>query len=338
MKFRPSFESLLTTSLIAGLLAVSGVAHAQAAKTPSAPTPAQASTQAQKPPQQPHLPPVNPADFNAPSPSKAEVESFLKASWGYDPNRIYEVAAILKTTAPGVSKIVIFVAEKNHPQVGTIQFFVTPDGKHLIAGNSILTFAADPFAQARAVLQKDANGPWLGASSRNHELVEFADMECPHCKVAQSTMAKLRADFPNARFVFENFPLYQIHPEAFLAAAYGECVAKAAGNAAFFKYVDNVFTNQDELTPTGAKATLDNAVTAAGQNPAKIAACAASPAGKAAVEASIKLGEQLHVDETPTLYVDGRPVPVGQVPYDMLKQIVAYQFSMDKATTTTASK
>jgi protein-disulfide isomerase len=329
MNLRPSFPSLLATSLIAGVLAVTGIAHAQAAQTPEAPAPTTNAPAAQTTPQ---LPPVNPANFTAASPSKAEVESFLKASWGYDPNRNFEVAAIAKTRAPGVSKIVIFVTEKGQPHVASIQFFVTPDGKHLIAGDSILRFAADPFAHDRAILQQQANGPWMGGSSRTHELIEFADMECPHCKEAQTTMAMLRKDFPNARFVFENFPLYEIHPEAFLAAEYGDCVAKAGGNAAFFKFVDNVFTNQDKLTPTEGKATLDAAATAAGQDAGKIAACAATPAAKAAVEASVHLGTQLHVDQTPTLYVDGRPLPVNAVPYNVLKKIVAYQFSMDHAT------
>lgn len=333
MNFRNTIESLLSACVVAGFLTASGVAHAQAAKAPAAPMPAASTAQA---PKQPHMPPVNPANFTATSPSKAAVEGFLKASWGYDPNRLYEIAAILKTPAPGVSKVVVFVAEKDHPQVGTVQFFVTPDGQHLIAGDSVLPFGADPFAQARALLQKDANGPWSGSASRTHQLVEFADLECPHCKEAQSTMEKLRADFPQAHFVFENFPLFEIHPEAFLAAAYGECVAKAGGNAAFFKYVDNVFANQDKLTPADGKTTLANAVTAVGQDPAKIAACAASPAGKAAVQASIDLGQKLHVDETPTLYVDGRPVPVGAMPYSTLKQLVEYQFSMDHASTVAA--
>lgn len=332
MKLRPSIQSLLATSLITGVLATTGIAHAQAAKTPEAPAPAPSSTAAKTP----QLPPVNPANFTASSPSKAEVDSFLKASWGYDSNRKYEVAAIVKTQAPGVSKIVIFVTEKGQSRIGSISFFVTPDGKHLIAGNSILGFAADPFAHDRAILQQQANGPSLDSSSRNHELVEFADMECPHCKEAQTTMAQLRKDFPNARFVFENFPLYEIHPEALLAAEYSDCVAKAGGNAAFFKFVDNVFANQDKLTPADGKATLNAAATAAGQDATKIAACAASPAAKTAVEASINLGKELNVDETPTLYVDGRPLPVNAVPYNVLKQIVAYQFSMDHATSSAA--
>ncbi len=326
---------------LAGVLLSGGLAYAQTAKAPVAQKPivpaahkplalqpGPNSTAAKKP-KQPHLPPVNPADFTAKTPTKAEVQSFLKTSWGYDPNRIWEVAAIMKTKAPGVHRVVIFVAEKNHPRVGRVQFFVTPDGHHLIPGGNIISFAANPFQHARQVLLQKANGPWEGGKSRTHELVEFADMECPHCKAAQPTIAKLRKDFPNAHYVFENFPLVQIHPEAFLAADYGDCVAKAGGNSAFFKYVDSVFANQSNLTPKDGQTTVDNAVKAAGLNPAKIAACAKSPAGKAAVEASMKLGNELNVDETPTLYADGRPVPIDRVPYKLLKQIVQYQFSLD---------
>lgn len=335
MKIRPPYEAWLAIVATAAVLVYGGIAHAQTAKTPSAPTPAPAASAAS---QQPHLPPVNPANFTATSPTKAEVDAFLKASWGYDHNRIWEVAAILKTEAPGVSKVVVFVAEKGNSRVGDIQFFVTPDGKHLIAGNTIVDFGPDPFQHAREVLQQQANGPWTGSSTRTHELVEFADMECPHCKAAQPIAAKLRTDFPHARYVFENFPLVEVHPEAFLAADYGDCVAKAGGNTAFFKYVDSVFANQDKLTPSGAKTTLDNAVTAAGLDPAKIAACAATPAGKQAVEDSMKLGHDLHVDQTPTLYVDGRPVPMEGIPYDTLKQIIEYQFSLDSGAGTAAAK
>ncbi len=50
-------------------------------------------------------------------------------------------------------------------------------------------------------------------------LVEFADMRCPHCKDAQETMAQIVKDFPNASVVYQSFPLVEIHPFAFKAAA-----------------------------------------------------------------------------------------------------------------------
>ena len=63
------------------------------------------------------------------------------------------------------------------------------------------------------VLQQRADGPYRGSASKDLEIVEFADFQCPHCKEAQANMDKLAVDFPKARIVFQNFPLPQ-HPQA----------------------------------------------------------------------------------------------------------------------------
>ncbi len=329
---RRTLHSLaMPTIVMAGALMLASTAFAQdstQATPPSAPTPAAPTASAE-----PHLPPVNSKNFTAAQPTKAEVESFLKTSWGYDTNRVYEVYGILKTPAPGVSKVIIFVAEKGRPQVAGLTFFVTPDGHYLIANDTIIPFGPHPFAAARATLQQDANGAWKGSASKQHELVEFADFQCPHCKAAQPTAQKLVEDFPNARYVYQPFPLVNVHPEAFKAADYGNCVTKLGGNTAFFKFADSVFANQDDLVTDGGTKTLDAAVTAAGLDPAKVAACADSPEGKAAVNADLKLANELNVNETPTLFVDGRPVPMTELPYPELKKIIEYQFSLDSATT-----
>src|SRR6201999_1205356 len=80
---------------------------------PSAPTPQQipSAPAAQTAPAEP-FPPVDPANFTAASPTKEDVEAFLKTSWGYDPNRVWEVFKIEKTEAAGVSKVTILVSEK----------------------------------------------------------------------------------------------------------------------------------------------------------------------------------------------------------------------------------
>ncbi|HVT97580.1 MAG TPA: thioredoxin domain-containing protein, partial [Acidobacteriaceae bacterium] len=265
------------------------------------------------------------------SPTKADVEAFLKASWGYDENRVWEVYGIEKTTAPGVSKVTILVAEKQTPQqIANLTFFVTPDGKHLIAQESVLDFGAKPYENNYRLLQQRAEGPSRGATAKQFELVEFGDFQCPHCKEAQSIGEKLTQDFPQARFVFENFPLVSIHPEAYKAAAWGTCVAQEGGAAAFFKYADSVFAAQNDLAGQGADQALRNAANAAGADPGKIATCADSTAGKNPVDASLRLGHELNVNETPMLFIDGRGVPMMAVPYEQLKKIVEYQFSLDK--------
>jgi len=261
------------------------------------------------------------------------VNAFLKTLWGYDTNRIWRVEAIQKTEAPGVSKVIVFVSDKSpNAKVQTTAFFVTPDGNHAIAGDGVVPFGATPFAELRKTMEARADGAARGAASKDLLLVEFADLECPHCKEAQGTMDQLVKDFPNARVVFQSFPLAQIHPFAFKAAAYGYCVQKQ-NNDAFFTYAAAVFDNQAALTTETADATLKNAVTKAGLDPAAIDACAATPAIKDQVNASVKLAEEIGVNQTPTLVVNGHLLPMSQVPYETLKKIVAYQAQLDGVST-----
>ncbi len=276
------------------------------------------------------FPPADPRNFTAATPSKETVDAFLRASWGYDPNRVWQVQAILKTPVANVSRVVVLVAEKGgaKEQTQPLSFYTLPGGKYIIA-DGVLPFGARPFDDNRQVLQSQASGPAEGASSKDLEFVEFSDFECPHCKDAQATLQKLMTDYPMAHFVYENFPLVEVHSEAFKAAAYGVCVAKASGDAAFFKFADAVFAAQAELTPQASDQTLKDAVTKAGGDPAKAAACAASPETKATVDATLKLGEQLGVNSTPTIFINGRGIPLGGIPYEMLRQIIDFQAQED---------
>ena len=213
-------------------------------------------------------------------------------------------------------------------QTAQLAFFTLPDGKFLIA-DSILPFGPKPFQAYRDILQAGATGPSQGGASKALEIVEFSDFECPHCKEAQPTIAKLLADYPSAHFVFQDFPLTQIHNEAFKASTHGYCVAKAGGNEAFFKFSDALFENQAGLTAATADATLKDAETKAGQDPVKIAACAATPAAKDAINASLALGAKVGVNSTPTIFINGRGLPAVGIPYPMLQKIVEFQAQLD---------
>ncbi len=152
----------------------------------------------------------------------------------------------------------------------------------------------------RNILERDAKGPSRGPANSPLLLVEFADFECPHCKEAQPTIERLLKDYPQARFVSQMFPLRNIHSEAEKAAETGVCVAKIGGNDAFFKYSDAVYANQTQLTPQSSAEALSSAVKAAGLDDAKVKACVAEPSTKAAVDASLHVGEaggrELHAD------------------------------------------
>jgi len=290
---------------------------------PAAPAPAAA----------PVFPKPDPKNFTASAPTKETIESFLKASWGYDENRIWQVQAIIKTPVEGISKVIVLVGDKTGKEkTGALSFFALPDGKHIITGDQIVAFGANPFADFRAQLQQQANGPFRGSPSKDLELVEFADFQCPHCKEAQANMDKLAVDFPKARIVFQHYPLAAIHPESVTAASYGVCVSTLGGSTAFFQFASTVFEGQDGLaTADGATLTLNSAVSKAGLDPAKVAACAATPQTKVAVDASVKLAEDLGITQVPTLVINGRQVPAN-APYDTLKKIVAFQIKMDGLT------
>jgi len=276
------------------------------------------------------LPAANPKLFTASSPTLDTVNSFLHTVWGYDSNRLYRVMAIEPTAAPGVSRIVVFVTSKQPgAKVEGTTFYVTPDGKHAIGeGSGVVSFGAAPFADTRDLLRARADGASRGAPSKDFELVEFADLQCPHCKEAQPIMDQLAHDFPKAHIVFQLFPLIDIHPSAFKAAAFGVCVQEQS-NDAFFQFADAVFDTQDGLTPATDDTLLKAAVTRAGLDPAKIADCAGNPTTIVQVNAEIKLAEAANVTETPTLFVNGRPLPVTGVPYDTLKTLIQYQATLD---------
>lgn len=324
----------LTLAALAAALCASAVAFAQqpASQTSAAPAPSASAPVADLFPQ------PNPKFFDAASPTTAEVNAFLKAIWGYDNNRTWRVEAIQKTSAPNVAKVTVFVADKSQGnKVESLRFFTTPDGKHAIA-DAVFNFGAHPFESTRMLMQQHADGPSRGPADKSLELVEFADLQCPHCREAQPVIHDILRDFPNAHFVYQNFPLVDIHPFAAQSAAYGNCVAQLKGNDAFFTFIDSVYTHQDSLTPELAQQTLDNAVTAAGANPGAVKACAATPAAQQKIAAQIQFAQEAGIDQTPTLVINGHLVPIGSVPYETLKQIITWDAQQSGATTATPAR
>jgi protein-disulfide isomerase len=303
---RPSARLAGAAALVALILPFSkAIAQEQVppapAQQPSAPAPSAA----------PVFPPPDPANFTASSPTKEVINAFLHASWGYDDDRIWQVQAIMKTQLEGYTKVVVFVGEKSGKQKpSALPFMVLPDGKHIIAGDDIMPFGEHPFADYRAEAQRSADGPYRGSAAKDLELVEFADFQCPHCKDAQANMDKLAVDFPKARIVFQNYPLTRIHPASEKAAA--------------------VFDGQDGLTNSDSVTlTLNSAVTKAGLDPTKVAACASTPAIAEQVKASVKLAQDLNINQTPTLVINGRQLPIGGLPYETIKKIVQFQAAQD---------
>lgn len=320
--------TVFTAALVLSLTA--SAAFAQAAAPPAAPAAApDAPAPVAAAPADP-FPPANPKFFTAATPTVDTVNAFLRQVWGFDSNRLWRVEAIQPTPAPGVVKVTVFITSKDpKAQVQAATFFVTPDGKHAIGeGAGVVPFGATPFVPTRDLLKERANGAWRGAPGKDLELVEFADLQCPHCKEAQSVMDDITRDFPKAHIVFQLFPLVDIHPSAFKAAAYGVC-AQQQSNDAFFKYAAGVFETQEGLSPATEDTLLKAAAKRAGLDSDAVATCAATQATKDIVNADIKLAEDAGVGETPLLSVNGRLLPIAGVSYEAIKQLIQFQATLD---------
>jgi protein-disulfide isomerase len=279
------------------------------------------------------FPPPDPANFTATTPSRETVEAYLKESWGYDKNRVWQIQAILKTPVEGVSKVIVFIGDKSgESEAGFTELYVMPDGKHFLQaslGSDLSTFGEKPYSEVRSILQKRADGPSRGAAAKDLEIVELVDYQCPFCKLEHVDLKQMLTDFPNAHYVFQPIPLSYIHAASALAAAYGYCVAKQGGNNAFFHYNDEVFINQEGLnSPETAQRTLDGAAKSAGLDAAKVAACATASEAKAKVEEWRKLSQDLGV-YIPVISINGRMLPEGHYPYERLKEIIEYQARHD---------
>lgn len=278
----------------------------------------------------PELPPADPRNFTAVSPKPETVDAFLRQIWGYDPDRTWRVAGIQSTAAPGVSRVTVFVLEKApNAQIQQLVLMVTPDGNHAIEGYNVIPFGEKPFAATGELLRNQANGPYKGSADKDLEIVEFVDLQCPHCKAAQEIMEQLTKDFPEAHVVTELFPLVSIHPSAYKAAKYAGCAQQVSSDA-FFKYIHEVFEAQEGLVPPSDDGLLKAAATRAGLDPNAIATCANSQAARDSVDAQVRLAIAAGVDQTPLLAVNGRMLPdFNAIPYEQLKKIIHYQEQLD---------
>jgi protein-disulfide isomerase len=252
-------------------------------------------------------------------PSEAEINAFLQQTFGYDPQLTWKITGIRPSEAEGLVEVNVLISG---PQgQGEQKFFVTEDGKHAVVGD-IIPFGAHPFEKDRQTLEKKATGPVRGPASAPVTIVEFSDLQCPHCKEAAPTVERLLRENPNIRFIFENFPL-PMHNWATKAAEYSDCVAQASHDA-FWKFISSVYDAQSEITAENADQKLTDLAEKSGVNGGDIASCAAKPETESQVQASINLGKSLDVNATPTLFINGRPVGVSGNNYDVLKQIVDF--------------
>src|ERR1700757_374108 len=236
-------------------------------------------------------------------PSEATVESFLHEQFGYQADMTWKISSIRPSSIEGLAEVTVLLANQQGQQLS--HFYVGGDGQHALVGD-VIPFGAKPFDPAKKALEQGINGPSRGPKDAGVTIVEFGDLQCPACKAAQPTIEGLVAAEPQARFVFQNFPL-EMHNWAAKGAAYADCVGRAS-NDAFWKFVSKTYETQSDITAENADEKLTALADGAGVKGTEIAACATKPETKAHVDASIALGKAVDVTGTPTLFINGRRI------------------------------
>jgi protein-disulfide isomerase len=158
--------------------------------------------------------------------------------------------------------------------------------------------------------------PFLGPQDAPITIVEFSDYQCPYCtKWYQEVHSRLMKDYAGkVRFIYRDFPLYSIHPEAQSAAEAANC---AGEQGAYWQFHDVLFGQNSEL---GVPAYTKYAA-ALGLNTSQFDQCVSDRKYKSEVEADYKYASSLGVSSTPTFFVNGLAV-VGAQPYEVFQQII----------------
>ncbi|HEU5473462.1 MAG TPA: Na+/H+ antiporter NhaA [Actinophytocola sp.] len=130
-------------------------------------------------------------------------------------------------------------------------------------------------------------------------LLEYGDLECPHCGIAESVVRELLTDFGDVRYVWRHLPLTDVHPRAQLAA---EATEAAAAQGRFWEMHDLLLAHQDELEPKH----LVRYATELGLDVDRFRAALREHEYAARVAEDVDSADLSGVSGTPTFFVNGR--------------------------------
>jgi protein-disulfide isomerase len=147
----------------------------------------------------------------------------------------------------------------------------------------------------------------LGAADAAVTLVEYGDYQCPHCARAHPVVQEIRGRLGDRlRFVFRNFPLTEIHPNALHAAEAAESVAAHAGEEAFWRMHHAIFAHQRDSRTALHDSHLAQYAAEAGAEGDAVLRDLDAGTHEERVRAEFMGGIRSGVNGTPTFFVNGR--------------------------------
>lgn len=140
-------------------------------------------------------------------------------------------------------------------------------------------------------------------------IIEYGDYQCPGCGSAYPNLKQVSEKYKDqVAFVFRNFPLASLHPNARAAAA----AAEAAGlQGKFWEMHNNLYAGQDEWKDLDANKRGDfftSYASSLGLNTDKFKTDMASAQVNQKISFDQALGKKIGVDATPTIYLNNKEV------------------------------
>lgn len=148
----------------------------------------------------------------------------------------------------------------------------------------------------------------IGDGSENVVVVEYADFQCPACRMAHQSLKKFK-DKRKIQFYYKHMPL-DFHKMAYPSAAYFEAIRLQDREKAM-RFYDFLFDNQRELSETGF---LDKAARMAGADMKRLAADVKSDKVKRIIEEDMAEFQKFGFTGTPVVIVNGVTLNGAQPP------------------------
>ena len=167
----------------------------------------------------------------------------------------------------------------------------------------------------------ESNDPVLGAEDAPITIIEFADFQCPYCeRHFLQTYPQLVENYGESiRFVYKDFPLTGIHPQALPAALAAQC---ALEQDKFWEYHDLLFSGRMDLGEEAYMAYADEL----GLDTTAFTSCYQEARYNDVVRADYNLGVENGVNATPTFFVNGIRL-IGAQPYSVFADLIESELS-----------
>jgi len=163
-----------------------------------------------------------------------------------------------------------------------------------------------------------------GSASALLTIFEMSDFQCPYCRQqAVETFPLIEKEYiatGKVRWIFLQFPLTQIHPNALPAAEFSMCAARVGK---FWPVHDLLFTYQDKWAPLKDPAPfLLSLADSARISRDEMTRCLAGQEMRELVRGEAEGAAQAGVQSTPTVYIEGVGLLRGAVPIEVYRTVL----------------